>query len=413
MSRERWITLGLSAYAVCSLISMAVMSLGAVFLVLCCLIGFRGPVGLGKSLSDPFRGSSGNWVRSYLWVSLALALACLLSLVVARFHPLVFSGKAPEIRFLWDMSKAWYLAWPCFLLLAWKGAEERGRVLALRAWLATAGLLGVLGIIQYFTGWPRRQVIPTDLAHYHATLFIGHHLSVASILIFPFFKALDGLGAKSRLRLMPGGLLLAVVLLSGVALFLTYSRMLWVSLPIGLGIWFLWQLPRRLSAVLLAVSLPLGWFVSKLPMIQSRLQNDMGIHERRMLWKANWDFFLQRPHTGTGWHHNLEVYAHYLESTIGLHEHSFVGHAHNNLLEMLASTGWIGALAWLVWCGLGLFLAWRLRLKWLFCAWIVFQLNGLTQVNFWDSKVLHQIMFVTGLGLWESLRAKREPLEEA
>ena len=29
----------------------------------------------------------------------------------------------------------------------------------------------------------------------------------------------------------------------------------------------------------------------------------------------------------------------------------------------------------------------------LLCAWIVFQLNGLTQVNFWEGKVMHQMMW--------------------
>ncbi len=29
-----------------------------------------------------------------------------------------------------------------------------------------------------------------------------------------------------------------------------------------------------------------------------------------------------------------------------------------------------------------------------FCAWLTFMLNGLTQENFWDAKVTHQMSFV-------------------
>jgi hypothetical protein len=35
----------------------------------------------------------------------------------------------------------------------------------------------------------------------------------------------------------------------------------------------------------------------------------------------------------------------------------------------------------------------------LFSAWIVFLINGLTQVNFWEGKVLHQVMWTVGLTL--------------
>ena len=80
----------------------------------------------------------------------------------------------------------------------------------------------------------------------------------------------------------------------------------------------------------------------------------------------------------------------------------FVGHAHNNLLEMLGGTGIIGTLTWILWT------LWIFKMSletarhkdpwgdaaWgFFCAWIVFQINGLTQVNFWEGKVLHQMMW--------------------
>ena len=33
------------------------------------------------------------------------------------------------------------------------------------------------------------------------------------------------------------------------------------------------------------------------------------------------------------------------------------------------------------------------------CAWIVFHLNGLTQVNFWEAKVQHQMAWVIAWSL--------------
>jgi O-antigen ligase len=79
-----------------------------------------------------------------------------------------------------------------------------------------------------------------------------------------------------------------------------------------------------------------------------------------------------------------------------------VGHAHNNFLEILGGTGLFGALAWLAWWAGVLVLAWRARkiseptqfALGVLAAFFVFHLNGLTQVNFWEAKVLHQLTFV-------------------
>jgi len=71
---------------------------------------------------------------------------------------------------------------------------------------------------------------------------------------------------------------------------------------------------------------------------------------------------------------------------------------------MLGGTGLIGTSFWLAWCfGLIIILIkqgrtpassdeGRLNLtRGLICAWVVFHLNGLTQVNFWEAKVQHQM----------------------
>jgi hypothetical protein len=76
---------------------------------------------------------------------------------------------------------------------------------------------------------------------------------------------------------------------------------------------------------------------------------------------------------------------------------------------MLGSTGVIGLLAWLIWNAVwvGLLIPAKARGyvegvgkgpyfgRALLCTWLVFQLNGLTQVNFWEAKVLHQLTWAT------------------
>ena len=77
---------------------------------------------------------------------------------------------------------------------------------------------------------------------------------------------------------------------------------------------------------------------------------------------------------------------------------------------MLGALGLIGLVAWLAWCvlhdvdslarsraaGSARCAVSRRRLL---CAWVVFQINGLTQVNFWEGKVQHQMMWMVAWSL--------------
>ncbi len=401
--RRSLLTLALGLYLVSSLVSMAVMSVGVALLVIAALIAAGGPLEFFRKLRDE---ASSRWGRLYLRAALALTTACAVSLLAAMALPLAYGGRGVEVRFFPDMAKAWYLFWPLAFAAIAREVPEASRTAALRSWLLAFCALSVLGVAQHFWGWPRPQRIPGNEERFHATLFLGHHLSVASIFIFPLFLSLDLAAGSEAIRRRACGLprwTLAIAVLAGVGcLLLTYSRMLWVSLPIGLAIWLLLALPRRWAlAAVVGLGLVVGVAAFQ-PVVQQRMEDGLGVGTRTLLWNVNREFFAARPLTGTGWHHNLPLSAHYLRSK-GFAENTFVGHAHNNALEMLGSTGVLGAAAWLAWSALAIALAWRSGApgwKGWIAAWAVFHLNGLTQVNFWESKVLHQMMIAVGWSLF-------------
>jgi O-antigen ligase len=362
----------------------------------------------------------------FAWASVGLAATVALSLISAQLWPWstelggqtlsLAQGSAGDFfkAFVKDLSKGWYLFWP-LLLSAGLGrltAGERSRVLG--AWLVAFGVFSVIGVVQFYTGWPRPQPIPTHPGRFHATLLLGHHLSVASVWIFPFFAALDLLQVFPR----PGRRRIALAVAVGfglITLFLTYSRMLWVALPVGLLGWLLWSLPRRWAIPgILAAGLA-GASLFALEPVRERLRNPMGVGTRQNLWSAHLELFADRPLTGVGWRRNQEASGWVLRRKSGSPQ-VFSGHAHNNVIDQLSGTGALGLLAWLAWWGV---LAWLAvgvlggaargafaAEEWVFakglvCAWVVFQLNGLTQVNFWEGKVLHQLAWTTGwLLLW-------------
>lgn len=373
-------------YAVLNLISMATMSIGAALLFVALLISTPHlKIGELEYKNELQR----RWSRLYLNLSLILAAACILSLVVAAFWPLGYEDHFVKVHFLKDCAKLWYLVWPLFLVIGLRRLQEKDQALIFKTWLGTFGLLSLIGIFQYFTGWPRPQPIPGSEGYFHATLFLGHHLSVASVLIFPYFVALEG---AFRWIVLPGTL----------TLFLTYSRALWIALPLGVGFWIFLSLKGKMRVLCLALGCLLLGGLLQLPWVVARLSAQIGITSRLELWKANLEFFELRPWTGAGWHHNLELSGYYLLNKT--HDVTvFSGHAHNNLIDMLGGTGLLGTFAWLAWNG-GLFYILIKKKTILFqglnfsraflCAFVVFHINGITQVNFWEGKVQHQLAWM-------------------
>jgi O-antigen ligase len=443
-------------YAVLILISMATMSLGAALVILASLgtlFSTATRQAWQQSWRDVWSSSEGSNYR--LWTSW-LATACLMSLLSQQFFPLRFPGFDPvPVHWAKDLLKLWYFLWIPLLASVWHRTSSRLQTRVWQAWLLTFLVISAIGIFQFFTGWPRPQAIPHLDHRFHATLFLGHHLSTSSIWIFPFFAALAG--AFSRPLQARFGLSRAVLVLAstlgGITLFLSFSRMLWLALPLGLALfgllWIFRKAPRTTPppqsplselpsppatvsksypwlrlASLFASGLTVIALIWQIPAVRERLLHSMGTQERIELWKANWNFFLARPVFGVGWHHNLEIAGQYLR-TLYPDRVSFVGHAHNNLLDVLGSLGAFGLMGWL---GYQFWLT-RLLIRqsfsrensanpeavlesqaqsdlargWL-AAWLVFHCNGLTNLNFWEGKVQHQLAFMTALLLSASLK---------
>jgi O-antigen ligase len=394
------ITLGLAIYAVCSLLSMATMSIGAAIL--------GGLFALSLKQRPDFSPTD---LQKYLKACYAVTAACFLSLLYGKLNPLSFDGRIPTIHLFFDSMKLWYFFWPVLIFFALKRINDEEKILVLKCWLITFTILSALGILQHFIGWPRPQEIPGDPGRYHATLFLGHHLSVASVFIFPFFVLLDFLREaliNKKKPILPLRFLIAGAVLGFTTLMLTYSRTLWVALPIGILIWGANFLPkdkksRKKQLIALAALVVLAFLTIQIPSIHSRIFAPIGVQTRADLWEANYQMFLDRPLTGVGLKHNQELSGFYLMAKYHTTD-VFSGHAHNNVLDLLGGTGLIGLAACVFWFVLvfhflirgGVKVAGYNLTAGIVCALIVFQLNGLTQVNFWEAKVQHQLMWMVG-----------------
>ncbi len=399
----------LALYSILSLSSMAGMNIafGLVFLVfLIAVVPHRSRAFSAVSSVPEF--------RDYRITAGALFVTCLLSLTLAKFFPFSYAGHAPEIT-THGFLKIWYLICPFLLActFASQAFDPRENLkFILRAWwTATALLLGV-ALVQFETGWIHPQSIPTNPGKYHVTLFLGHHLSTSSVFLFPAFTALAVVMGRLRRGLSLPRLETAAAVSGLVILFLSYARTAWLAIPIGLILVLARNLkPRHLALALLGLTLAIG-VGSQTPAMKERIRNSMGIQDRFRLWEANLDFFRNRPITGIGWLKTGEMSEFYFkEKDPENYKSYFWGHAHNNLFEMLGGTGILGTIAFLFWSGFTFRFALRTRSRaeackedfledvahGIFVALLLLHFNGMTNVTFWEGKVMHQQMFGIGI----------------
>ncbi len=387
----------LCAYGVTTFVSMALMNI------------FAGLVGILTVLiwaletrAQKRSFSFGRTQRIFFWISLALLFSLCLSLVNGLWNPLSYGGKFAAVDFPKDIAKGWYVIWPLVLWMALVRTSPERRAIVLKSWMLGALAIATVGVIQFFSGWPRGSRIPGLDQFFHSYAWLGHHLTFSNIFIFPLFFSLEAFLNPSRFRALkiPRWVLAITFCFIFLALLMTFSRILWATIPLTLAVYFIWALPLRAkiaSTLVLVIGLVC---VLQLSFVRSRLDSQFGTHSRIYLWQANRAFFNQRPLLGVGWKKNYELSGYFLMQ--GGSTSVFSGHAHNVALDMLSGTGLVGTLFWTLWWGI--IMVWlyhhrntrtpQFAARALFCAWLTFMLNGLTQENFWDAKVTHQVTWV-------------------
>jgi O-antigen ligase len=405
-------------YTICSLTAMAPMNLSFMLVLFAFILSvFLKKFPQASLLTSPD-------FKTYRFWALSLLFACWGSLLVTKFYPFAYAGHDPEVT-IHGFLKIWYLLVPAILVFAFESGasdcEKFSIVTLIKPWWITTFLMMIVAIIQFFTGWPLAQPIPTNPGNFHAILFLGHHLSTSSIFIFPAFTALAvAMGFYSRKNKASQPLSPRFAMIIGMAgtliLFLSYARTAWIALLIGFALLLKKYLFPNLTrkqwlSTAAGIIIALGLF-SQTPLVKDRIEKMMGVSERFELWKANIDFFTHRPITGIGWLKTQEMSEFYFKSIDPEHyRNHFWGHAHSNFFEMLGGTGLIGLFVFLGWSIFTLRFAHRLTTRFelsgeyfysdfargIFIALILLHFNGLTNVTFWEGKVMHQQMLAVGM----------------
>jgi len=295
--------------------------------------------------------------------------------------------------------------------------------------LVLAGVIAIYAIIQHFTGWDFLRNSNRAVQFYgyrgdgspfwrSAGLFsapLTYGYSFAMFLCFPL--ALLVLDVKKNWRWRLG--LLFLVLVMGTSLVSTFQRGVWLGACFGVGGVLLLS-RRKLALCFFALALlgVAGGLIA-VPRFQHRVEtifdpDYQSNRERFDLWKANFAIFKDYPIFGVGYGENEKIVGEYF-SKLGIKD-GFVSHAHNNYVQMLSGTGALGFLLYFALIGYFLILSlnlWRRNSDdtWAkamvlgaFGAQISLHVGGLTECNFKDTEINHQVMFLFAFLLF--LKAK-------
>lgn len=136
-----------------------------------------------------------------------------------------------------------------------------------------------------------------------------------------------------------------VFIINAFGLYVTYTRGAWLSFLVGLPFLFFRSSKRTFVIAFMVLAILGGVSYHFAGRLVVRSQSDV---ERFSQWRAAFMGFKERPVFGLGYL-NFEKQSHALKKKYNIEAPYFGGHAHNNYLEMLASTGLVGLLFFLLW----------------------------------------------------------------
>ncbi|MCB0416882.1 MAG: O-antigen ligase family protein [Bdellovibrionales bacterium] len=291
----------------------------------------------------------------------------------------------------------------------------------LRILFVVTTVIGIYGVFQHFMPLDLLRPEGKKIIHYAVEeLELGPrvlgtfdwHLSFANVYLLyasVFLSLALSLFPRQWWRLLHATLLCVVVVW-------TSSRIAWFATCVTAALCACargWKVLLATAALLLMVML--GSFATS-PGMRERLRRTVegtnpgyNFSQRQCVWEIHRDIFLDHPILGIGYHNNGYLSKKYVEgSCIGYVERA-VGNAHSTPLEILATTGLLGTLAYLwfwfsvFWWGVRRYLSLvggtaERAFGWgTLVALLGFNLQGLSHLNIYEPIIAHNLAFFLAL----------------
>lgn len=235
------------------------------------------------------------------------------------------------------------LFWPLFVALAYSNARERTMFLGLAGCATLAGLVALEPIV-----WGQAVQRPEGATN---LIPFGNLALLSTLMLWPLATSL-----RNRTHLGPWLLAIVAGTLGLAAAYLSGTRNNLLVLPVLVLFLVYVSSPRQRVFLSVAGLLVLGLFLgleSRLGSgVLSLLSGDLGpsVEYRFDIWRHALSLFTTAPFTGVG----AQGYTQSLQSGIEAGQlpqaltHCCLNHAHNDLIQILATRGLLGALSWLL-----------------------------------------------------------------
>jgi putative inorganic carbon (hco3(-)) transporter len=262
--------------------------------------------------------------------------------------------------------------------------------------LGVTGLVSLYGIIIYLGGLEER-----------ASATFSIYMTTGGILMMVDLVAIALLLNLKRKREIFA--LSAIVLLVTACLAVTYTRSAWIGLLVGLLLMVILRHRKVLFLFLiLAILIPFAHHGIKARAASIVDPKDPTNHERVLMWQAGWKMLKDRPVLGLGPIDMKEPYQKYKLPEA----REIVGHLHNNFVQVAATMGVLGLLAFCYW----IFAMLRCQVRayrkvpgnerfmkgvvlGVLAAYTGFLVTGLFEWNFGTSQVIMMVWLFLGLSL--------------
>jgi O-antigen ligase len=284
----------------------------------------------------------------------------------------------------------------------------------LKAIAAFSLIGGLYAVLQTYTGYKFPQMLPSDRtinfadrALYRGSGFFQTPLTFAHAygLFFAFYFSLLIKKFSFQTKSVKWSVLAQVL-----GIIHSFTRGVWLAVA-ATSVAVVSSLGRKALAYTVGGILVVGIIAtSASPVFRGRLASvidftDFGFLTRLDLWKANLHMAVTHPVFGVGLTENHK----HLKATyneLGIKQ-DFVSHAHNNILELLGGSGFVGgflllaaygAIAWLLWKNRNPLSAAALAVM------LQLFLSGFVEANFFDDEVNHIFHFFLAMGLASFLK---------
>jgi O-antigen ligase len=276
-------------------------------------------------------------------------------------------------------------------------------------------LVGIYTLIQVFTGidifrpGPYMEIIPGEIVFWRAkgffrnTMTYSYSIGMLFCFLVPFyFWVIRKTTSGWKLHLWN-----LTIIIIGSSLLFTFTRGLWISLSLALTVMAL-RVDKKLCAKFI---FGLALFFTSAYILSNQVRDKVNSivstknasnFQRLDVWAANWEMFKDNPVLGVGFSRNDDELPKYYEKVKP--RKKFIGHAHNNYLQVLAGNGALGFLFYvlMMWGFARIFLVKIGDLDPLkkslvvgaIGAQLVFHIGGLTESTFIDNETWHMFMFL-------------------